>query len=101
MIEKISEEWLIRGFSCGLWIDPPGQCWENYKHKEDELFLLLDGVVELEINGEITRPKIHVLVLIPAHTVHSVRNVGEKESRWLYGYRLIDANKSDMSVFNQ
>ncbi len=101
MIENISEEWLKRGFTCGLWIDPPGQRWENYKHKEDELFMLIEGEIELEIMGELIYPKIHEVIFIPAHKVHSVRNIGKTESRWLYGYRMLDANKPDMTVFNQ
>ena len=26
------------GFSCDLWVDPPGQVWEDYRHATDELW---------------------------------------------------------------
>lgn len=101
MIEKISEEWLIRGFSCDLWVDPPGQCWEDYKHKTDELFMVLEGKIELELAGKVMQPELNELVFIPAHTLHSVRNIGKTEARWLYGYRLRSGNESDISLFNE
>lgn len=101
MIEKISEEWLIRGFTCALWVDPPGKCWEDYKHKIDELFMLLEGEVELELDGKIIKPNLHEVILIVAHTRHSVRNIGKTEARWLYGYKIRDANQQDITLYNQ
>jgi quercetin dioxygenase-like cupin family protein len=84
--EKILAEWKSRGFSGGIWVDPPGQVWEDYVHDEDELFMVLDGEVELEVDGKVTRPKRGEEVLIPARTKHTVRNVGNETSRWLYAY---------------
>ena len=34
---KIEKDWAKRGYSCGLWVDPPGQLWEDYVHDTDEL----------------------------------------------------------------
>lgn len=28
--EDVAGKWRTRGFSCGLWTDPPGQVWEGY-----------------------------------------------------------------------
>ncbi len=84
---KVEKEWKERGFSCGLWIDPPGQLWENFRHETDELFMVVEGDVEIEMNGKVQRPKIGEEILIPANTVHTVRNAGRKTSRWLYGYK--------------
>jgi len=33
------------------------------------------------------RPKTGEEVLIPASETHSVRNVGSRAARWLYGYK--------------
>lgn len=101
MIEKIAQEWEIRGFSCDVWDDPPGKRWENYSHETDELFMLLKGEVELVINDKICKPIIDEVVLIPANTTHSVRNIGKKKSRWLYGYKIQNANTSSMADFNR
>ncbi|MDH4225803.1 MAG: cupin domain-containing protein, partial [Deltaproteobacteria bacterium] len=52
----ISENWRARGFSCGLWTDPPGQVWEGYVHPVDELLMVVEGEVEVEMNGQVLRP---------------------------------------------
>lgn len=101
MIDKISEEWLLRGFTCDLWIDPPGHCWAGYKHKKDELFMLLEGSVEIELDGKTLRPEIHEVILIPAHTLHTVCNIGNTESRWLYGIQMRNINTTSMKDFNR
>jgi quercetin dioxygenase-like cupin family protein len=84
--ERISIEWASRGFSCGLWVDPPGQRWENFVHDTDELVMVVEGEVEFEITGEISRPEPGEELFIPAGAVHSVRNLGATTARWLYGY---------------
>lgn len=83
----VDQEWAARGFSCSLWVDPPGQRWEDFVHSTDELVVVLEGELEFEINGEISRPKLGEEVFIPAGAVHSVRNTGDSTVRWLYGYR--------------
>jgi cupin 2 domain-containing protein len=83
---KVEKEWRARGFSCGLWTDPPGQVWKDYEHATDELFMVVEGDVELEMQGRTLRPRASEEVLIPARTVHTVRNVGSHTARWLYGY---------------
>jgi quercetin dioxygenase-like cupin family protein len=84
--EAIARRWRARGFSCGLWVDPPGQVWEDYVHETDELVLLVEGEVEFEVNGQLHRPRAGEELLIPAGARHTVRNVGAGTSRWLYGY---------------
>ena len=37
--EQIAADWAARGFSCELWVDPPGQRWEDFTHRTDELVL--------------------------------------------------------------
>jgi len=32
---QVERDWYSRGFSCGLWVDPPGQMWEDYVHSMD------------------------------------------------------------------
>lgn len=83
----IEQGWHSRGFSCGLWVDPPGQVWEDYVHSTDELLMVLEGELELEMEGRVFRPAVGEEVFIPAHARHSVRNVGGMTARWLYGYR--------------
>jgi quercetin dioxygenase-like cupin family protein len=70
-----------------LWIDPPGQRWEDFVHDTDELVMVLEGELEFEINGETSHAGPGEEVYIPAGAVHSVRNIGNSTARWLYGYR--------------
>lgn len=84
---SIAASWRARGFGCDLWIDAPGQCWENFVHDVDELVVVLEGEMEFELAGKVQRPAIGEELWIPAGTVHSARNVGCTTARWLYGYR--------------
>jgi len=69
-----------------LFVDRPGQCWEDFVHETDELVAVLEGEMEFEVAGQVTRPRIGEELLIPAGAVHSARNVGTITARWLYGY---------------
>lgn len=85
--KEVAILWAARGFSCGLWVDPPGARWENYVHAEDELLMLLSGSLELVLDGRTLYLQAGQELFIAAGVVHSVRNVGAGECRWLYGYR--------------
>jgi len=86
-LAQVEQDWHSQGFSCGLWVDPPGQVWEDYVHSMDELLMVLEGELELEMQGRIFRPNQGEEVLIPAEVRHTVRNVGGTTARWLYGYK--------------
>ena len=83
----IKQDWHSRGYSCGVFHDPPGQVWADFVHRTDELVILAEGEIEVEIEGKVERPKIGVEVFIPANAVHTVRNVGQTNNIWNYGYK--------------
>jgi len=83
----MAASWASRGFSCELWTDPPGQQWEDFTHRTDELVTVLEGEMEFEFSGQVHHPKPGVELLIPAGAIHSARNIGRTTARWLYGYR--------------
>lgn len=85
--QRISHDWQQRGFSCELWVDPPGQVWSDFVHSTDELVQLVEGSIELQFNGQIVNPEIGEEVLIPAGVKHTVVNTGSVTNRWLYGYK--------------
>lgn len=85
----VASEWLSRGFSCDLWVDPPGQVWEDYRHATDELIMPVAGRLELEFGGRCFRPDPGEEILIPAGMSHTVRNIGGTTAQWLYGYKQI------------
>ena len=83
----VEANWRSRGFSCDIWIDPPGQVWADFVHATDELVMLVDGRLELSFDGHTLRPGPGEEILIPAGASHTVVNIGAKANRWLYGYR--------------
>ena len=86
-LNQVPENWNIRGFSCDIWTDPPGQVWADFVHAVDELVMPIEGEVQIEMQGRTLRPTVGEEVLIPAGVSHTVRNTGRVRSRWYYGYR--------------
>ena len=74
--ESIAADWAGRGFSCGLWVDPPGKRWEGYTHAVDELIVVLEGTMEFEVSGTVIHPEPGEEIRVPAGAVHSARNSG-------------------------
>ena len=86
-LDNVAVDWRDRGFSCELWVDPPGQCWEDFTHATDELVTVLEGQMEFEVEGQVHHPQVGEELLIPAQALHSARNIGKTTARWLYGYK--------------
>ena len=84
----VKQNWQARGFSCDIWTDPPGEVWQDYAHKTDELLMLIDGEIEVHLGNKILRPDIGAEIFIPAHQLHTVINSGTVTNHWFYGYRL-------------
>jgi mannose-6-phosphate isomerase-like protein (cupin superfamily) len=89
-LESLREAWSRRGYSCEVWIDPPGQVWHDFVHDVDELVQLVEGTCQIEMNERCLRLEAGDELLIPAHTRHTVRNCGEGPARWLHGFRIGD-----------
>jgi uncharacterized cupin superfamily protein len=85
---QVRSDWKERGFSCGIWTDPPGQVWRDFVHGTDELVMLIEGEIEIAFLGNVLRPRIGEEILIPAGASHTVKNIGNTTNRWYYGYKL-------------
>jgi len=85
--EQIRKDWDSRGYSFGVFKDPPGQVWADFVHRTDELVILAEGEIEIEIEGKSLQPQIGDEVFIPAQAVHTVRNIGSTNNVWYYGYK--------------
>ena len=68
--EQIKKDWNLRGYSFGIFKDPPGQVWADFVHKTDELVVLAEGEIEIEIEGKSQQPPIGKEVFIPAKAKH-------------------------------
>ena len=85
--ESVAEDWARDGFSCELWVDPPGQEWIDFVHSTDERVVVKEGKLEFEVQGARAMLEPGDQVLIPAGSRHSVWNRGSTAASWLYGYR--------------
>jgi mannose-6-phosphate isomerase-like protein (cupin superfamily) len=86
--ERVRQQWGAESFSCEIWIDPPDQVWHDFQHDVDKRALLLEGIVQIEMQGKDVRLQAGDELMIPAGTRHTVRNCGSGPARWLHGYRV-------------
>ena len=49
--ESVVEDWARDGFSCELWVDPPGQEWIDFVHSTDERVVVKEGKLEFRSPG--------------------------------------------------
>ena len=84
---EIRTEWSRRGFSFEYWIDPPGQVWRDFLQDVDELLVLVEGEIEVDLEGKIARPAVGEEIVIAAGIRHTVSNTGNAPNRWCFGYK--------------
>ncbi len=85
--DKIRDNWESRGYSFGVFKDPPGQVWADFVHRTDELVILAEGDIEIEIEGKSQKSQVGEEVFIPANVIHTVRNIGKTYNVWYFGYK--------------
>jgi len=84
--ERVAADWGSRGYSCDWFSDPPGQEWNNFVHSCNELVTVIEGKLQMTVNGEVFLVKPGDEVFIPSGARHSVKNMHSSTTRWLYGY---------------
>ncbi|MFO1153371.1 MAG: cupin domain-containing protein [Rhodospirillales bacterium] len=84
--KQVAAEWGARGYSCDAFIDPPGRAWIDFRHRSNELVTVIEGRLEITVNGERIEAMPGDEILIARGSLHSVRNVDAGTTRWLYGY---------------
>ena len=70
--DQIKQDWNSRGYSFGVFRDPPGQVWADFVHQTDELVVLAEGEIEVEIEGKAERFQIGEMVFIPAKEIWKI-----------------------------
>ena len=70
--DLIKQYWNSRGYSFGVFRDPPGQVWADFVHQTDELVVLAEGEIEVEIEGKAERFQIGGMVFIPAKEIWKI-----------------------------
>lgn len=84
--DAVAQDWQARGFSCDVFVDPPGREWLDYVHNTNELVTVLEGRLSLTVGGQTVAVEEGDEVFIPRAVTHSVRNIHHRATRWLYGY---------------
>jgi len=82
----VARDWSARGFSCQVWVDPPGREWNDFLHATRELVTVREGRLEFIVGGARLTLGPGDELLIPRAAQHSVKNIHTGTSRWLYGY---------------
>ena len=76
-----------RDYSFGVFKDLPGQVWDDFVDRTEEIFILAEGQIEIEIEGKSQQPQISDEVFIPANANYTVRKLGKTNNVWYYGYK--------------
>jgi mannose-6-phosphate isomerase-like protein (cupin superfamily) len=84
---RVTKDWHGRGFSCGMWIDHAGREWKDVAHETDELFMVMAGKLELELEGKPLHPSVGQEIHIPGGMTYTIRNIGGTTACWLYGHK--------------
>ena len=82
----VTRDWARRGYSCDLFIDPPGREWNDFVHGCNELVTVAVGCLEMTVGDQTGILEEGDEVFIPKGSVHSVKNIHAGTTRWYYGY---------------
>ena len=82
----VAADWRARGYSCDLFVDPPGQQWLDFVHGCNELVTVLEGRLDMRIGDQRLVMEPGDEAFIPTGAVHSVINIHDGVTKWLYGY---------------
>ena len=63
-------------------VGPP----RHIHHKQDEVFFVLDGTFDIEIDGELFRAQAGDIAYVPRGTVHAFKNTGAQPGRLRYTF---------------
>ena len=83
---RVAADWRARGYSCALFVDPPGRAWTDFVHGSNELLAVADGRLEVTVRNVRVVAEPGDEVFIPKGAKHSVRNIHDDATHSLYGY---------------
>lgn len=90
--QEIEKNWKERGFSFGVGSIKIGDAVDRAVHEDrDELVIMASGKLEAIIDTETFYPEPGQEIIIPAKKNHSLKNIGNSESKIYFGYKKIDA----------
>lgn len=84
--DAVAADWAAGGYSCHEFNDPPGQAWNDFVHDCNEVVTVVEGRLELIVERERFVVEAGDEAFIPIGARHSVRNLADGHTRWLFGY---------------
>ena len=99
--DEIATSWEERGYSCDVFVDPPGREWNDFVHSMNELVTVVEGKLQMTIEGETFVASPGDEVFIPKGACHSVKNIHHGTTRWLYGYDSQDVENACPESFRR
>ena len=84
--DAAAADWQQRGYSCNLFVDPPGQEWLDFTHATNELVTVVEGGLEMIVDQVAVEMGPGDEIYIPAQALHSVINIHDGVSGWVFGY---------------
>jgi quercetin dioxygenase-like cupin family protein len=84
--QEVAQSWIQRGYSCDVFVDPPGREWNDFVHSTNELVTVVEGKLRMTIEGAEIIAEPGDEVFIPKEACHSVKNIHHATTTWLYGY---------------
>lgn len=87
-LQKAVAGWESRGFEVETWSLPAGGSWASEGHEADEYLVVLEGQLDVSIDGVTHRPPIGEPLLVPEQTRHVTSNPGATPTTllWAHGY---------------
>ncbi len=82
----VAADWQARGYSCGLFVDPPGREWNDFVHSMNELVMVAEGRLRMSVGADTFVAEPGDEVFISKGARHSLKNIDAGTTRWLYGY---------------
>jgi uncharacterized protein YdcH (DUF465 family) len=83
---EVARDWVQRGYSGGVFTDPPGHERRDVAHKTNGLITVAEGRLEVALHGERYALEPGDELFIPRKAKHTVRNLHAGATRWLYGH---------------
>ena len=75
-----------RGYPCWLFVDPPGQRWEDVVHICNEVVMVQYGRLGMEVSSVAVEMVPCDEIFIPKDAIPFVCNIHTGISKWLYSY---------------
>jgi len=91
--EQLKDQWEKKGYQCELHSNEPQESWSSEGHKTEEIFVLLEGELEVSYQGKTYRPNPGEQIEVPANEPHTFTNPGKIANRfyWIYNYEWQDS----------